>query len=148
VKLIDDTETIIMGVDDLCVVNLWNKGMESFAKVLKSEVMGRPLHEGLGSICFDEILFRKIYAALDGEEITGHECVIKGPKGDEHNMVLSVAARRDSTGEIVGVACVLQRGGKRSHILADVEAQYHFGRALLQLRLSNQIDLISCVQIR
>lgn len=126
--LIDRAEDKIFGVDDACRVNLWNSRMARFAGRPAEAVLQRPLHEALAGLTGEESFFRRVYAALDGAEVTGQRCRLQLPSGGEGAQLLSVGARRDLEGAVVGAVCVLQDyDARRSGILADVEAQYHFG---------------------
>ena len=122
---VDQADAKVFGVDDACRVNLWNARMAQFARRPATEVMYRPLHEALAGLTEEESFFGRVYAALDGAEVTGQRCRLRSPAGEERQQLLSVAARRDPEGGVAGAACVLQDcEAKRSNILADVEAQH------------------------
>ena len=101
--LIDTANAPIFRVDDRGLIDEWNDKVALITGWSRNEVLGKNLVEMIVASSSKVDAFEVIDRALHGEETASFECVFNSKTGENVEILLSAASRRDSMGRIVGV---------------------------------------------
>ncbi|KAK3265145.1 hypothetical protein CYMTET_26154, partial [Cymbomonas tetramitiformis] len=98
----------IFGIDTLGLVNVWNRKVAALTKYSHKELVGRDLVEELIPVERQPSVRATFEGVLQGKEAANFELVLLDKNQQEVEMLLSITARRDVSGVIVGALAIGQ----------------------------------------
>ena len=123
-QLIDTANALIIGLGRNGLINEWNQKAAEITGYSKDEVLGHNMVEELITDEFKGLLSEVQDKALQGEETTSFGLPLRAKDGKQIELLFNATARRDTSGNIVGVIGVGQditerkRAEKEINILA------------------------------
>jgi PAS domain S-box-containing protein len=108
IRLINNANAPIFGIDDKGLVNVWNKMAATITGFSMEEVMGHDLVEGFITPEFRKPVKEVLDKALIGVEAANFEFPLMTKDKTRVEVLLNATSRRDVTGKIVGVVGIGQ----------------------------------------
>jgi PAS domain S-box-containing protein len=108
IRLIDSANAPIFGIDARGLVNVWNKKSVEVTRYHTQDTMGKNLVMEFITPDYRRAVKEVLDRALMGEEAANFEFPLITKDGDRVEVLLNATARRDASGDIIGVVGIGQ----------------------------------------